>query len=223
MVAGYVRIAVELCGAFYISGREKHPGVTFGDYMLEAQWAIWDAMYSYDGSTRFCTYCYWAIKNRLIEFNRGEERASGVGRTVRILRRRVNQIMAERQVGFDQALRMIISEDGLSPELVAKLQDAMYVMSRFEDNGKVVAPQESAETQAMREAVQTTKLDPLERELIEAHLNGDRGFRTQVCRTRMNPSTGELYTRQRLSQIFIEACKKCQATFEGRPPAAAAA
>ena len=66
----------------------------------------------------------------------------------------------------------------------------------------------------MRVAVAEADLDSMERELVAAHLRGDVGYRKHLTETRINPSTGRLYTRQRLSQIFVEACEKIKAAFE---------
>lgn len=87
-----------------------------------------------------------------------------------------------------------------------------------EDKFPVVQVEEKdyEELDLMREAVAQADLTPLERELIEAHLKGERGYRAKLAKERVNPTTGKLYTRQRLGQIFQDACLKCQALFEQR-------
>jgi len=74
---------------------------------------------------------------------------------------------------------------------------------------------ESEETQAMREVIAKTELTDIERELVEAHLRGDKGHRTLLSRTRINPDTGRLYTRQWLGVIFKKACEKLQEAYCG--------
>lgn len=77
----------------------------------------------------------------------------------------------------------------------------------------------------MRAAVAEANLTPMERLLIAGHLSGDKDYRKKIIESpdHKNPATGLPYTRQRLSQIFIEACEKIKAAFEAKAKAGRAA
>ena len=68
----------------------------------------------------------------------------------------------------------------------------------------------------MRMAVAEADLTPMERLLIAGHLSGDKNYRKRIIETHKNPATGLPYIRQRLSQIFIEACEKIKRAFESK-------
>jgi DNA-directed RNA polymerase specialized sigma subunit len=216
VLAGFIRISLNLCRAFYVSNEKNHPTVTFDDYMTEAQMAIWDSMYSFDGSNRFCTYAYGAVKRRLVDFVRDEERMSGISRGVRKLRTKVKELMSKQHLSFEEAITVAADMEEVDEVVLEQLRDAMYFMTELncdKAHPEASEPQESPEIQAMREAVATTGLSDLERELIEAHLRGDRGYQAEMARIRINPNTERLYTKMRLSQIFHEACNKLRAAY----------
>lgn len=79
------------------------------------------------------------------------------------------------------------------------------------------------EAEDMRQAVVEANLTPMERLLIAGHLSGDKDYRKKIIESSdtKNPTTGQPYTRQRLSQIFIEACEKIKAAFEAKAKAKA--
>lgn len=216
VLAGFIRISLNLCRAFYVSNEESHPTVTFDDYMTEAQMAIWDSMFSFDGSNQFCTYAYGAVKRRLVDFVRDEEKMGGISRGVRKLRTKVKELMSKQHLSFEEAITVAAEMEEVGEVVLQQLRDAMYFMTELDcDLSDPEISQESPETQAMREAVATTGLTDLERELVEAHLSGDRGYRQRMCDKRINPNNGKPYTRGRLSQIFIEACNKLRAAYHG--------
>lgn len=76
----------------------------------------------------------------------------------------------------------------------------------------------------MRMAVAEADLNPMERLLIAGHLSGDKDYRRKIIESpqHKNPATGLPYTRQRLSQIFIEACEKIKRAFENKASRVAA-
>ena len=55
IIAGFIGTTYRLCSSFEVVNRQKLPGVEVTDYEQEAEWALWDAMYAYDGSRRFTT------------------------------------------------------------------------------------------------------------------------------------------------------------------------
>jgi len=167
ILAAYVRVPYEWCTKYEYTNRDAFPEVGLEDYQSQAEMAIWDAMYTFDGSQQFSTFVYCCVRNYLVNY-------------VRKLSRR----------------REVMSHLG---------QKTLSLVAR-EDN-------DLSGLESMREAVATADLTPIERELIEAHLDGKRGYRSQLEREkRINPDTGRPYTRAWLGQIFKNACEKCQQT-----------
>lgn len=71
-ISAYVAQAQSLATQFYSPG--ERPGVSRDDYLQEAVIAIYNAMYTYDGSVRLVTYCYHLMRRALIDFIRVEDR-----------------------------------------------------------------------------------------------------------------------------------------------------
>lgn len=90
-------------------------------------------------------------------------------------------------------------------------QEAIERVVRGEDLNDMMT-HDGEEIDLMWTAVQNTHLTTIERELIEAHLRGDRKFRGRMCKT-ICPETGNLYTRAWLSQIFTKACAKIRDSY----------
>lgn len=209
IVRGYIRIACDLCDKFDTAHADR-PGVTYGDYLQEAGWAIYDAIYAYDGSNQFSTFVYWCVKNRLLSFVRSERQLNGVGKAVRKLRKQVRDLTKAHGISVDEAVNRLRNEGTvIRPEMVAKLKDAMFKVRRLDDVKGAKAKHLPADDGIdVRAAMAKATLSPIERELVEGFMAGDRELRTRLAAERVNPNTGKLYTTQRLSQIFQEACEK---------------
>jgi hypothetical protein len=70
------------------------------------------------------------------------------------------------------------------------------------------------EIDAMRKAIEVADLTPIQREIIAALLDGEKRVSTNWSKTRINPNTGELYTKQVLSRLYREACQVIKETYE---------
>jgi len=220
VIGGYIRTTAKMCSSFELAGRDTRPGVEYLDYVTEAAWAIWDAMPVYNGQQRFTTFVYRCVKNRLVNFVRNEEQASGVSGGLRRLRKRVREAM-KLGMSLENAVALIAGEDQLNEAAVARLRMALATFRSFGQPGDIMGDvaakeekREDPKVAAMRKAVENADLSPIERELIDAHLRGDRGYRSKLEREkRINPNTGRPYTRQWLSQLFHSACSKCRAAY----------
>ena len=209
IVRGFIRVACDLCDKFD-TAHDDRPGVTYGDYLQEAGWAIYDAIYAYDGSNQFSTFVYWCVKNRLLSFVRSERQLNGVGKTIRKLRKAVRDLCKTHGINVDDAVaRLRAGGEVISAEMVSKLKDSMFKVRRLDDlKGAKSVSRPADDAIDLRAALGAAKLSPLERELVEGYMAGDRELRQRIAAERVNPNTGNLYTTQRLSQIFQEACEK---------------
>ena len=62
----------------------------------------------------------------------------------------------------------------------------------------------------MLHAIECTPLSAIERDLMDAYLRRDNSYRNNL----INPKTGKIWTKQRLSQIFTVACEKVKKVFK---------
>lgn len=213
ILSAYIRVSTPLVLAFDAFAGDR-PGVTIDDYVQEAALAITDASYAYHGGTCFSTFIYRCIKNRLISFIRKEQRASGMGAVIQKLRHKVKRIMREYACDFEIALAQVEVEGALAKTTVECLRHSMMIVKSSKVSEDMAEEHKEVESfQGMRSAVARTPLQPLERELVDAFLNGDKGLRKQLSQSRINPSTGRFYTVARLSQIFVEACGKIRQVY----------
>lgn len=209
VLSGWIRTLSALSCSTEEASKKDPPGLDFQDCVNEAAWAIWDSMYVYNGRHRFTTFIYRAAKNRLINVLRKHSHDANVGRKAQQLKHKVRVLMATERLSFEAAVARVIEEDDLSDMMVSRLNNAFAMTQQLGDNveGLPCVAGGSEEINLMRQAVQNANLKTIERELIEAHLRGDRQFRGRMCKT-ICPETGNLYTRAWLSQIFIRACAK---------------
>lgn len=231
IISAHILMVGQLANSFYLTNRKRFPHLTEDEYTQEGAWAVSDAMYLYDGSTCFSTYSYNAVKKRLSNFIRSQESLARIGRPVKIIRRRLEEIMRSQLCTFQQAVAILRKEEPLSDEMVAKARDAIYNVRHIEhsDNQAFVvhghegeiALDRSERQAALIKAIEDAGLTPLERELVEAVLEGNDSFRSGLVESRINPNTGEFYTRQALSQAYKRACGKLREVMEGTVLAAA--
>jgi DNA-directed RNA polymerase specialized sigma24 family protein len=223
VLSAYIRMAMELVQAFYLSNRRERPHLDENDYLQEATWALFDSIYCYDGSTQFSTYAYNAVKRRLAGFVRDEETHAGIGRDVKQLRRKVREIMRQQMCRVEEAILALRQMEEMSDEMAAQVRDAMYTVSYIEKDTHQSTPVEadSDQTSALRAAVKLADLSPIQRELIESYLQTGERIDSELVAGRVNPNTGKKYTRQALSQQWAKACDKIKAVMEEREPVAA--
>lgn len=222
IMSGYIGVARKPCLSFS-KAKENHNIASFSDLVQEAAMAIYDAMYQYNGSTKFSTYVTWCIKNRLIDSTRKNQRANGFQPCVLKLRNKVRKLM-ETGLNVDRAINHIQANDGrIDPDVLERLMVSLSANTSSQVELAVESlPDLSPQTEAMRRAVDSAPLSTMERNLIEAYLRGDESYRRKVSEEVINPNTGKLWTKQRLSQIFLVACDKVHAAYRIQSKAAAA-
>lgn len=221
IIAAYIRISNDLCSAFALAKADAGP--SYEDYLQEAAVAIYDAMYQYNGSTKFSTYVHWVIKNRLITFRRSEMSSNGFTRSLLKIKASVKDLMSK-GLTADRAIAQL-RENGveIAPRSLERLRKSLGLVGdepKLEAAAPSIDHDSKAEFDAMKSAIANTELTEMERNLIEAHLRGDESYRRIVSETVINPTTGKLWTKQRLSQIFLSACDKIRSTYENCKEAA---
>lgn len=220
IIAAYIRISNDLCSAFALA---HDAGPSYADYLQEAAVAIYDAMYQYNGSTKFSTYVHWVIKNRLITFRRSEMSSKGFTRSLLKIKASVKDLMTQ-GLTADRAIAQL-RDDGveIDPRSLERLRTSLGLVGdepKLEAAAPAIDHDSKTEFDAMKSAIAKTDLTEMEKNLIEAHLRGDESYRRIVSETVINPTTGKLWTKQRLSQIFLSACDKIRATYENCKEAA---
>jgi RNA polymerase sigma factor (sigma-70 family) len=222
VIAGYIRMASKLCGK-----SRKRYGITVCDYLQEAAMAIYDAMYLYNGQNRFSTYAFWCIKNRIVDFYRSENDDMAFNDAVSAI-----NIAAVRSVkttipkgrrgvcGLTDAnvfntltgkKSSRIDFESFSPAVIERMANCLY-QTDYETESVGM----SERVQLLLDAVASASLTEMERCLIDAEIRGDSGFRTRISETVINSNTGKLWTKQRLSQLYIRACEKIRVAMERR-------
>ena len=210
ILASYINLGRKLCMAFLST--DERPGTTIDDYLQEARSAIYDAMYTFKGTNAFSTYVYWCIKNKLVDFVRTERQANGQRPTVPH-RSAILHLMRDHGIDLEAAMRILKNTGEIEEKDLGKIRIEMNSCRVHFDENVKIRQNTHSETELMLNAVNEANLTELEKELVQAHLAHDKSFVRKLSETRINPRTRKPYTKQRLSQIFIEACNKIRQTY----------
>jgi DNA-directed RNA polymerase specialized sigma subunit len=218
IMSGYIKVGHALFTAFSTNGSERRPGVTDCDFIQEGAHAIFDAMYTYNGKNRFSTYVYYCVKNRLVSFSRKEEKSDGgeVSFKVKKIRAKVRELMQDYKIDLQTAIERVQSEDHLDEIVIANLKSS-FARRRSEFNSESYSTRHNEEMELMLDVIETTELEPLERIIIEGKLRDGRSF-IETYRNSpdgVNPATGKPFTRAWLGQVYLKACEKLQAVYNG--------
>lgn len=212
VISAFIRLAIRPCKSFHRTSYTR-PGVAFPDYVQQCADAIYDCMYLYDGSQRFSTYVRTAMTRRLIDFTRNEERQLGVSKSVKRLVVAVKAIMAEFNCRLDTAIARLRSEEDIDNKTVDRLRKSMHHHVNLDPDMVASGIVSNMDHEGMLAAIERTNLDQIHRAAIDAHLSGDKDWRKKFRDEHPNPKTGDLYTPQRVCQIFQEACDAIRATY----------
>jgi DNA-directed RNA polymerase specialized sigma subunit len=169
-------------------------------------------MYLYNGKSKFSTYCFWVIKNNIINYNRSQERQDVVEHHIHEIKQQVFDLQNQ-GITVEKAVSKLSSTDESVFGTIQKVQSSLLGESRSFQDGD--------ERLLMWRAIEETQLSDLERNLVDNCISGNRGHIARMAETVVNPNTGKLYTKQRLSQIFIRACEKIRKTYRTKQRVAA--
>ena len=209
IVSAYIVIARKLCISFS-KIKENYSSASFSDLVQESAMTIYDAMYQYNGSANFSTYVWHSIKHSLINFTRKNQRENGFGTSVLILRKKVRKLIKDGMTK-KQAIKHIQDNDvRIEPALLERLIASLSFFQDVEDLELISDNVASSKSNSMLHAIECTPLSAIERDLMDAYLRRDNSYRNNL----INPKTGKIWTKQRLSQIFTVACEKVKKVFK---------
>lgn len=210
IISGYIKMVKKM--GLTPSYRSKRRGVSYSDYLQEACCAIYDAMYLYNGKSKFSTYCFWLIRNNLINYNRSQERQDIVEYHIDEIKKQVFDLQ-NKGITVEEAVSKLSSADDVALGTIQKVQSSLLGESRSFQDGD--------ERLLMWKAIEETPLNEIERQLVNASINGNRGFISRMSESVVNPNTGKLWTKQRLHQILVRAYEKIRKTYRTKQRAAA--
>jgi len=219
-LSAYIRQVCWMANSFWKSNRRDNPEIEPDDYIQEGCVALVNAVQHYDGSTAFTTLLHTALRRAMSCYVREQEERAGVGRAIKTIRRMVMRTMSQRQCSFEEAIQLLRKEgEDISDRQADKVADAMYktiplaaeVSSAGGNFGD--GPIDEEEIQL---AIDEAGLTDLERELVVGYMVGDSSLRAEMTRTRINPNTGNLYTKAALCLAFKRACDKMKDYLVGR-------
>lgn len=211
--AQYIRVVLPLVKAYHVLTAQKCKGLEEDDFLQEAHIAIFDAMFTYNGRTRFSTYVYHCVKRHLASSQNQEIKAGSVrchvkrlGRSVQsLMRKGVSLQMALAYAGeractgkkhhhVDEDNPCYVEQESVEPGTWDEYQEEEIIEKNLQLRAIVLAP-----------------LNPLERGLIDAYMAGDKKvFRDGTC----NPATGKPYTRQGVLNAYHTAKDKIRVTYD---------
>ena len=120
----------------------------------------------------------------------------------------------------EQAINKLVeSGEVTEASTIERLRSLLNLSSgNFLENASVfpVNPEINESLQLMRDAFEKANLTKIERKLLEAHMNGENNYRRIMSETVINRNTGKLWTKQRLSQLFLRACDKVRETYQNQ-------
>lgn len=224
IIAGYICIANDLCKAFYYAHVNCSVGVSMDDFVQEAAYAIFNSIYSYDGSNKFSTYCYYAIKNQLIDFIRSD-RSVKISRNVIIWRLNIIRLMNNDLISFDEALDLYQSQrleknlrllNEKEIDQIRKVQNtlkvdfenydrlghkSLYVVDEHNDNKDEL-------DQLMKIAIDSEVLNDSELEMIQLFLADEKGWQTKFAKKLGITRMAVTYRWQKTQSKLRQALKK---------------
>lgn len=211
ILAAFIRVVDNLFRRFH----RMNKGIMdldLKDYEQESALTIVRSIYKYDENrATFTTLVYWSVKNRLLRVVESHEPLAKVGRKTQELRIKVKKLMEEKGIGFDEAIEELRKTEKISKRYVDQTRDSIYTISLNDSQIQQGTAKHSSTTNEVLEEIHLNDLNDLsdlEKELAQARLEGIRGYEAHLARTRINPNTGKLYTRQRLGQVARRALRK---------------
>lgn len=188
------------------------PSISFEDYYNEAVAAAIKSMWGFvKEDIKFMTYLHMTITRHMMNFTNENKPLSHWTQENKKLYGDFEQIRrkAGMEIGFDEIVKLM----GLGSEEVDDLRSMLTkVISQIEfskggssdddaPNSIGIYSAAQVETKPVldydqMEAVRRTPMDDWERKVLEAYLEGGRGWASDVARNNVNPETGKVYSRR---------------------------
>lgn len=213
LLEGHICCAAKLARTFF---RSKTTKASYSDFFQEANIALLDAIYFYDGSTKFITLATTAIRNRLLDYVRSLTLLTPPAQYILDLKQAVQQLISAGML-FDDAVKQL----GLDENSILNVRRAMAEVTpcsqfkRHEEKSfdemsiSFDAENSSFDVKDAKEALAKANLTEFEAALFEAYLhsaNAD-GFRSEIAR-QFN------LTRAAAGLAFKRAITKVQRAYE---------
>lgn len=199
----------KLARAFYNTTHVDRYYFGIEDYVQECMFGMYDAMYTFDGSVEFMTYANSVMINKLRVMLRDSEQHSGVGREIKVFRKKIKNKMSECNIGSDHAIQVLLDQGEINSEDIPKIRASLYevkTIGGYDVSDNSYSPDNEG-IKIMREAVKAADLTPVQRYMVEYFL--DTGKRPDsIMIYQINPRTNNLYTRAALSQQWVTAMEK---------------
>jgi DNA-directed RNA polymerase specialized sigma24 family protein len=197
IIGVFIRLAVDPARKFN-RWSDSRPGVMIDDYIQQCADTIYDCMYTYTGHKKFSTYVRICMRNRLIDFTRHQDREAAFSLNIRKLASKVKRMMLDGGFRFNEAVARLEVEE----EITDMLRNSLGIPDEHDTGPETTMPDFSE----LRGTIERAPLEPIHRKVIESYLQGYKDWAARLAETEINPRTGVLYTRQRLCQLFSEAC-----------------
>lgn len=186
--------------------------MSFEDYYNEAVSATIKAMWGFvKENIKFVTYLHWALHRHMLNFTNENKPMSAWTQENKKLYGDFEQIRRENgmDIGFDEIVKLM----GLSEKEVGDLRSMLTkVINQVEFSKGLSVESEmpnslgiySAEQKEVKpvldfdqmEAIRRTPMTDWERQVLDAYLQGGRGWASDVARNNVNPETGQPYSRR---------------------------
>lgn len=209
-----IRACAKIARRYYQYNKRRLPGVEYADFLQEATMALVDSVYAYDGSTKFVTYIYGSINNRMKDFIRTESPLSPPSPDIVEIGNLVSDYMTNNGCNLAQAA---IDLDLTSEQCEnARKVNAIVISQGSKDDEECSMKLHSVKDYRnekvndydplMLEALNTSGLSDLEREVFDAYLMNEKGYQTRIADERR-------ITRQAVSFSFKRAKEKLRARY----------
>lgn len=229
IVLAYIPLINKIAHSFFNRRFFSDSAIEHDDYLSETYLGFMDAIYTYDGRTKFITYATWTTSNHLCNFIT----KSGIlsrSPKVKALVKRIKEIDSD-NMSLDeivQALNLdtkdrkrldrilnfrIYNETSLSfgysksRHSTMDRQTQVNILESVEDFREVV----DEDKRVLAEALTLVKLSTIESDVLDAYLTHGKGWYDVVRSKHTSPSTGRAYSHQAIYLILERVIKRIKA------------
>lgn len=219
VLAGYIRSVVGLITSYHLITSKQCPGLEVEDFVQEAEVAIYDAMFTFDGSGAFITYIYGCVKRHLAVVQFREIKAGATANHVKRLARKRSQGTGRKNERVNRKMQDYLDRAQPNSRPRVNVEDEENPGFDCEDDapsGWDTTLEDTEHDEHVRRlqlaAIAEAPLTQLEREIITAYMRGEQ--RGVVQMRTYNPSTGKPYSRQGVLNAYNSAVEKIRRTFD---------
>lgn len=219
----YARLVNRHAGAIWARSKFKNPSLSREDFYQEAHIALLDALYSYeDENTKFITYAWWCIKNRLNSVLNHNNHLKFSIKAIKLLNKfELTKALFNCHVTQDQVIEQMNLSDKekiiLNNALVTVINSSVFEKPGesydYTDIRKGIDKEENNATFEVRDALAKADLSDLERKIVEAFKVPYYGWQEDIASNNINPRTGIRYSRAAIAVMLEAALKKIKKVY----------